>query len=50
MAKFEFRSRVNCRGKPEKYNSFGTDFTHMIDITESLVTGHKNIDQNVQLE
>ena len=43
--------KVISRGKPEKtYPSFGTDFTHMIDITESLITGNENIDQNVELE
>ena len=42
---------INSRGKPEKtYPSFGTDFTHMIDITESLITGNENIEQNVELE
>ena len=42
---------LNSRGKPEKtYPSFGTDCTYMTDITESLITGNENIDQNVQLE
>ena len=42
---------VNFRGKQQKtYLSFGTDFGHMIDVTESLIIGNKNIDQNVELE
>ena len=44
-------TRFNSRGKPKKtYPSFGTDFGHMINVTESLIIGNENIDQNVQLE
>ena len=47
----ELMVRLNSRGKPKKtYPSFGTDFGHMINVTESLIIGNKNIDQNVQLE
>ena len=31
----------------EAYLSFGTDLVHMIDVTESLMIGNENIDQNV---
>ena len=42
---------INSHGIHQKtYLSFGTDFTHMIDVTESLIIGNANIDQNVQLE
>ena len=43
--------RLNSHGKHQKaYLSFGTDLAHMIDVTESLMIGNENIDQNVQLE
>ena len=32
------------------YLSFGTDLAHVIDVTESLIIGNENLDQNVQLE
>ena len=32
------------------YLSFGTDLAHVIDVTESLIFGNQNVDQNVQLE
>ena len=32
------------------YLSFGTDLAHVIDVTESLIIGNENVDQNVQLE
>ena len=32
------------------YPSFGTDLAHVIDSTESLIIGNKNVDQNFQLE
>ena len=41
----------NSRRKQQKtYLCFGTDYAHMIDVTESLIIGNENIDQNVQLE
>jgi len=44
-------SDFNSPGKPKKtYPSFGTDFGHMMNVTESLIFGNENIDQNVQLE
>ena len=46
-----FINSLNSPGKPKKtYPSFGTDFGHMISVTESLIIGNENIDQNVQLE
>ena len=41
----------NSRGPQQKtYLSFGTDLAHVIDLTESFITGNENVDQNVQLE
>ena len=41
----------NSHGKHQKaYLSFGTDLAHIKDVTESLMIGNENIDQNVQLE
>ena len=43
--------RLNSHGPQQKtYLSFGTDLAHVIDVTESLIIGNENIDQNVQLE
>ena len=42
---------LNSRRKQQKsYPSFGTDSSHMIDATDSLITVNENIDQNVELE
>ena len=42
---------VNSPGPQQKtYLSFGTDLAHVIDLTESFITGNENVDQNVQLE
>ena len=42
---------INSRRKQQKsYPSFGTDSSHMIDATDSLITVNENIDQNVELE
>ena len=42
---------LNSRGPQQKtYLSFGTDFTHMIDVTESLIIVNENIAQNVEVE
>ena len=41
----------NSRRKQQKtYLSFGTDYAHMIDVTESLILVNENIAQNVELE
>ena len=41
----------NSPGPQQKtYLSFGTDLAHVIDLTESFITGNENVDQNVQLE
>ena len=41
----------NSHGKHQKtYLFFGTDLAHVIDVTESLIIGNENMDQNVQLE
>ena len=46
-----FEHTFNSHGKHQKtYLSFGTDLAHVIDVTESLIIGNENIDQNVQLE
>ena len=43
--------RFNSHGPQQKtYLSFGTDLAHVIDLTESLIIGNENVDQNVQLE
>ena len=43
--------QLNSRGPQQKtYLSFGTDLAHVIDLTESFITGNENVDQNVQLE
>ena len=42
---------INSHGPQQKtYPSFGTDYAHMIDVTESLSIGNENIAQNVELE
>ena len=42
---------INSRRKQQKsYPSFGTDSTHIIDVTDSFIIEHENIDQNVELE
>ena len=42
---------LNSRRKQQKsYPSFGTDSSHMIDVTDSLIIVNENIDQNVELE
>ena len=42
---------LNSHGKHQKtYLSLDTDFTHMIDVIESLIIGNRKIDQNVELE
>ena len=45
------RNGLNSRRKQQKsYPSFGTDSSHMIDLTDSLIIVNENIDQNVELE
>ena len=47
VTKYDF----NSPGPQQKtYLSFGTDLAHVIDLTESFITGNENVDQNVQLE
>ena len=42
---------LNSRRKQQKaYLCFGTDYAHMIDVTESFIIVNENLDQNIHLE
>ena len=41
---------LNHNSERGLYLSFGADLAHVIDLTESLIIGNENIDQNVELE